>query len=96
VNGIRRMDGGTRKTRHLVLGDAWLIESEGITYAIHPPRAEGAVLTPEREWEAFRIAPLTVMEDEGCFRMWYSSIAGHAGQAMPLSCPRWMFAGAFV
>ena len=75
-------------TTFLFLGDAWLAECEGITFAIHPPRAEGVVLTPEREWEAYRITPRTVVEDEGHFKMWYACVARHRGQPQPLSCPR--------
>jgi len=73
---------------HLLLDDGGLAEVEGVVFAIHPPRAEGLALAPEREWEAYRISPLAVLEDGGVFRMWYSAIACHPGVSHPLVCPR--------
>lgn len=73
---------------HLLLDDAGLAETEGIAFRIHLPRAEGVVLAPEREWEAYRVAPLAVIEHGGVFKLWYSAIACHPGVTHPLSCPR--------
>jgi hypothetical protein len=73
---------------HLFLDTADLTEVEGIDFRIHPPRAEGIVLAPEREWEAYRVAPLAVIEDGGVYKLWYSAIACHPGVEHSLTCPR--------
>jgi hypothetical protein len=73
---------------HMFLDAAGLAEIKGLEFRIHPPRAEGVVLAPEREWEAYRVAPLAVIEDDGVYRMWYSAIACHPGVSHPQVCPR--------
>lgn len=73
---------------HLCLDDAAMAEAEDISFRIHAPRAEGIVLAPEREWEAYRVSPLGVLEDGGVYKLWYSAIAAHTGVAHPLDCPR--------
>ena len=73
---------------HLLLDAAGLAEVEGLSFRIHPPRAEGIVLAPEREWEAYRVAPLAVIEDGGVYKLWYSAIACHQGCDHSLACPR--------
>lgn len=73
---------------HLLLDDAGMAETEGITFRIHPPRAEGIVLAPEREWEAYQVTPLSVLEDGGIYKLWYTAISCHPGVSHPLACPR--------
>jgi len=73
---------------NLFLDAAGLAEIEGIEFRIHPPRAEGIVLAPEREWEAYRVAPLGVIEDGDVYKLWYSAIACHPGVEHPLAWPR--------
>lgn len=73
---------------HLFLDAAALAETAGIAYRVNPPCAAGVVLAPEREWEAYRIAPLAVIEDGGVYKLWYSAIACHPGVSQPLCCPR--------
>lgn len=72
---------------HLLLDDAGLAKVEGINFRVHPPRAEGIVLAPEREWEAYRVSPIAVIEDGGLYKLWYSAIACHPGVSHPLACP---------
>ncbi|MEW6751612.1 MAG: hypothetical protein AB1505_11640, partial [Candidatus Latescibacterota bacterium] len=73
---------------HLLLDDAGLAQAEGISFRIHPPRAEGIVLAPERDWEAYRVVPLAVLADGGVLKLWYSAVSRHPGSAHPLACPR--------
>jgi hypothetical protein len=73
---------------HLFLDNYGLAVTEGITFRIHPPRSEGITLAPERDWEAYRVSPLAVIEDGGKFKMWYQAIACHPGSTRPLVCPR--------
>jgi hypothetical protein len=73
---------------YLFLDDAGMAEVEDVTFRIHPPRFEGIVLAPEREWEAYRISPIAVIEDGGHYKMWYSAIACYHGSPQPLFCPR--------
>lgn len=73
---------------HLLLDGAGMAEAEGIAFRAHPPRAEGIVLAPERDWEAYRVMPLAVLEDAGVLKLWYSAVACHPGSLHPLTCPR--------
>ena len=73
---------------HLFIDETGIAESEGIAFRVHPPRAEGIVLAPTREWEAYRVSPLAVIEDGGVYKLWYTAIACHKGSATPLTCPR--------
>lgn len=75
-------------TPHLLLDDAGWAELNNIDFRIHPPRAEGIALAPERPWEEYRVAPLAVIEEAGVCRLWYSAIACHPGVAHSLACPR--------
>lgn len=63
-------------------------ESEGIRLAMNPPQKAGLVLGPERPWEAYRIMPTAVLEDEGLYKMWYSSVACYPGKEAGVACPR--------
>ena len=73
---------------YLFLDDEWMADAAGLDFRIHPPRCEGIVLAPEREWEAYRILPISVIDDGVVCRMWYQAVAGYPGAAGPLSCPR--------
>ena len=73
---------------YLFLDDSGLAEVKDLSFRIHPPRSEGIVLAPEREWEAYRVAPSSVLEDDGGYKLWYLAIAGYPGADHPLTCPR--------
>lgn len=73
---------------HLFLDTAGMAQAEGLCFRAHPPSSQGVVLAPERDWEAYRVSPLTVIEDDGLYRLWYSAIALHPGSDAALTCPR--------
>ena len=70
------------------LDERFVAESEGVRLEMNPPRKAGPVLEPERPWEAYRIDPTAVIEDDGVYRMWYTAIACYEGTDGTLSCPR--------
>jgi hypothetical protein len=72
----------------LFLDGEWMAESAGIEFRVHAPRCECIVLAPEREWEAYRVSPICVIEHDGLFKMWYSAISCHPGVDYDLVCPR--------
>ena len=73
---------------HLFLDAHGMAEVDAITFRARPPRCEGIVLAPEREWEAYRVTPLCVLTHGGVHKMWYAAIATHPGSPHPLTCPR--------
>jgi len=70
------------------LDHRFIAEREGIALEINPPTKAGQVLIPERAWEAYRIVPVAVLEDQGVYKMWYSAIAHYEGQPGKIPCPR--------
>ena len=73
---------------HLMLDATGWAALGGISWRAHPPQPRGVALAPEKPWEAYRVAPLAVIDDAGVLKLWYSAIACHAGAATDLSCPR--------
>lgn len=70
------------------LDDLFFAEQEGISLQVNPPRKAGVVMEPVHPWEAYRIAPSAVLEDEGVYKMWYLGIARYEGVPGQVACPR--------
>ena len=70
------------------LDKLFVAEGENVALQVNPPRKAGLVLGPEMPWEAYRVMPTTVVEDEGLYKMWYSAVARYAGVAGTVGCPR--------
>ena len=61
--------------RHLFLDPSRLREQENATLHVNPPRQAEAVIRPDRPWETYDHALgafVTVREEEGWLRMWYT------------------------
>jgi hypothetical protein len=70
------------------IDDLFIAESNNINLCLEPPQKAGIVLAPERPWEAYRIFPSTILEDDGIYKIWYESIAHYPGKEGTVPCPR--------
>jgi hypothetical protein len=63
--------------KQLLVDDALIAASQGITLTMNPPRKTGErCIVPDRPWEGYGVCAYnTVMEDGGIYKMWYDAIA---------------------
>lgn len=70
------------------LDDLLVDQSEGLAREVNPAQKAGIALGPEMPWEAYRAAPMCVLEDEGIYKMWYATVAHYPGVEGTVACPR--------
>jgi len=70
------------------LDELLIDQSDGVSLEVNPARKAGMVLGPEMPWEAYRISPMAVIQDEGVYKMWYAAVARYRGVPGTVACPR--------
>ncbi|MFN7937871.1 MAG: hypothetical protein U0R19_31365 [Bryobacteraceae bacterium] len=72
------IDVGLRK--QLFFDRRFITGAKGIAFTMHPPRKAGPILLPDMPWEKQHIGSyISVLEDEGMYKLWYMSFAGKGG-----------------
>jgi len=61
--------------KQLFIDDRWFASTCGMRIRMNPPVKCERVLVPEMPWESKRLMGGTVMQDEGCYRLWYGAMA---------------------
>ncbi|MBI2440634.1 MAG: hypothetical protein HYV35_04600 [Lentisphaerae bacterium] len=74
-------------TTQFFLDDLFFLECDGMTLEMNPALKAGPVLKPEHAWEAYRIEPSAVLEDDGIYKMWTLGIARYEGVPGKVACP---------
>jgi hypothetical protein len=87
VSGLAAFGAGTPlvagNRRQLFIDRRFIAESRGVTLNVNPPPRRISVLTPERPWESSHVGGyLSVLEDEGLFKMWYYGVAKPGGPCL--------------
>jgi|GEM_PF-2472896 len=62
---------GVGSRKQVFLDERFIARSEGIRLKVNPPLERREVLRGDRPWDRGWIGWLTVLEDEGVYKMWY-------------------------
>ena len=73
LSGEQSVD--VRDRKQLFIDDALLDKNDGLTFQVHPPVKQGAVIVPELPSEAGRVGPCgSVVDNAGQLMMWTTMI----------------------